>query len=57
MQRGRGDIRACDRKMRGHERGPESKRSAEGDRGRTRRDEENTEGKKKEKHGRGKRAG
>ena len=37
--------------------GPESKRSAERDRGRTRRDEENTEGKKKEKHGRGKRAG
>ena len=32
-----------------HERGPESRRSAEGDRGRTRRDEENIEGKKKEK--------
>ena len=50
MQRGRGDIRACDRKRCGHERKLESKRSAEGDRERVRANEENTAGKKREKH-------
>ena len=50
MQRGRGDIRARDRKMWGHKRRLENKRSAEGDRRRTRADEENTAGKKMKKH-------